>query len=73
MVPGVAGWPFFVAAASSQTVSSDQPTRSDLGVLRAGVGGDEVVELRRLHQVQSDEFAAEADEFAEQLEAPRKR
>ena len=28
---GRAGWPFFVAAASSQTVSSDQPTRPTSG------------------------------------------
>ena len=31
VVPGVAGWPFFVAPASSQTVSSDQPTRVTSG------------------------------------------
>ena len=31
VVPAVAGWPFFVAAASSQTVSFDQPTRITSG------------------------------------------
>ncbi len=69
MVPGVAGWPFFVAAASSQTVSSDQPTRPTSGFFGPSVGGDEVVELGRLHQVQGNDVTPEVHEVSEQAKA----
>ena len=65
MVPGVVGWLFFVAAASSQTVV--RPTDSfDFWVLRAGVGGDEAGDRGRLHNVEGNEFAPEPGQTAEQ-------
>ena len=69
-------WPVTLLAsphASSQTVSSDQPTRPTSGFAAADELGDGLVELGRFQQVQGDEFAAEPGQRAEQLQVPGQR